>query len=408
MPEIIACPDCDKKLRVPDGLLGKKVRCPGCGGMFLATAGGVTGPVTDEPPSPQARRPARPSRSEAIEEKPRAPARRPSAPPRDDEDEDDRPRSRRREEEEEDEDHPRRREPYDEDEEDEDTPRPRSKREGWRKVRLGINLIIISIWVILGLVVVSMCGGVLIGVTGAASMSSARTSGQAVGDPSAAATGFGVIALMALVFVIGLASNVLRLAGHGFCMAVPPKRGSAIKGLAVATFALAVGQIVCSYLGNVVSWVSGAGFAGTGIRVNPALGLGGSGAAIGLALLGMAAGIASYIVFLFFLRSVAFAVRQPDLARTIRTFLIAVASALGATIVAYGLMIALVGAAVVSSFGGGGRAPNQAAAGALGGVMILFMVFGCVFVVAGLGLFVWYIVILHQVRGAIDRYLRRM
>src|SRR4051794_3338553 len=40
MPEIISCPDCDRKLRVPEDLLGKKVKCPGCGITFTATSGG--------------------------------------------------------------------------------------------------------------------------------------------------------------------------------------------------------------------------------------------------------------------------------------------------------------------------------------------------------------------------------
>ncbi len=37
MPEIIACPDCGRKLRVPDDLLGHKVKCPSCGINFTAS-----------------------------------------------------------------------------------------------------------------------------------------------------------------------------------------------------------------------------------------------------------------------------------------------------------------------------------------------------------------------------------
>jgi predicted Zn finger-like uncharacterized protein len=36
MPEIIACPECTRKLRVPDDLLGKAVKCPTCGLAFTA------------------------------------------------------------------------------------------------------------------------------------------------------------------------------------------------------------------------------------------------------------------------------------------------------------------------------------------------------------------------------------
>src|SRR5262249_21073957 len=38
MPEIVKCPKCERQLRVPDNLLGKKVKCPSCGTMFTAGA----------------------------------------------------------------------------------------------------------------------------------------------------------------------------------------------------------------------------------------------------------------------------------------------------------------------------------------------------------------------------------
>ncbi|HEX4591026.1 MAG TPA: hypothetical protein VH120_13905, partial [Gemmataceae bacterium] len=36
MPEEFPCPHCEKKLKVPDHLLGRRVKCPGCGNAFLA------------------------------------------------------------------------------------------------------------------------------------------------------------------------------------------------------------------------------------------------------------------------------------------------------------------------------------------------------------------------------------
>ncbi len=39
MPEIMNCPQCDGKLRVPDELLGCSVQCPTCGITFTAPAG---------------------------------------------------------------------------------------------------------------------------------------------------------------------------------------------------------------------------------------------------------------------------------------------------------------------------------------------------------------------------------
>ena len=38
MAEISKCPQCERQLRVPDHLLGKKVKCPSCGTMFTAGA----------------------------------------------------------------------------------------------------------------------------------------------------------------------------------------------------------------------------------------------------------------------------------------------------------------------------------------------------------------------------------
>jgi hypothetical protein len=46
MPEVVTCPSCDRKLRLPDDLLGQEVKCPTCGTTFLGEVG---------PPKPKAR-----------------------------------------------------------------------------------------------------------------------------------------------------------------------------------------------------------------------------------------------------------------------------------------------------------------------------------------------------------------
>jgi hypothetical protein len=38
METVIQCPQCEKKLRVPDSLIGKKAKCPGCGSVIPITA----------------------------------------------------------------------------------------------------------------------------------------------------------------------------------------------------------------------------------------------------------------------------------------------------------------------------------------------------------------------------------
>jgi hypothetical protein len=44
MPTTVTCPSCKKMLKVRDELVGKKLKCPGCGNTFDAKAGGG-GPV---------------------------------------------------------------------------------------------------------------------------------------------------------------------------------------------------------------------------------------------------------------------------------------------------------------------------------------------------------------------------
>jgi hypothetical protein len=98
MPVISDCPGCGRKVRVPDSLLGKAVKCTGCGTSFVVDGGGPAGGADEEP----AGRPTIPLREEEhVAEQPRA-SRRPAPQPDEyepweDNDEDDRrPRRRRR------------------------------------------------------------------------------------------------------------------------------------------------------------------------------------------------------------------------------------------------------------------------------------------------------------------------
>jgi predicted Zn finger-like uncharacterized protein len=134
MPEIVQCPNCDKKLRVPDNLLGKGVKCPGCGKTFSAkaAAGSAADEVQTKPasrrapdPEPEEEEQKRPTRRRADEDdeedRPRRRRR------EDEDDEEDRPRRRRRDDDEEDDDRQRRRRSRDDDEDDDDDDRPRRR-----------------------------------------------------------------------------------------------------------------------------------------------------------------------------------------------------------------------------------------------------------------------------------------
>lgn len=51
MPEVISCPSCQRPLRIPDEMIGRPVKCPECGMVFLTVQGqgpGATGALPPE------------------------------------------------------------------------------------------------------------------------------------------------------------------------------------------------------------------------------------------------------------------------------------------------------------------------------------------------------------------------
>jgi hypothetical protein len=52
MAEISACPECQRKLQVPESFLGQTVQCPECGHLFVAKTTSMS-----EPPQPAAPKP---------------------------------------------------------------------------------------------------------------------------------------------------------------------------------------------------------------------------------------------------------------------------------------------------------------------------------------------------------------
>jgi hypothetical protein len=370
MPEITACPDCNRKLRVPDTLLGRKVKCPGCGIQFTASA------VTEEaPPTPPP--------SKAVATEPRA-SRRPR-----DEDEDERPRRRRDAD-----DEPPRRRRDEEDDDDFDSDRadsPRSLRETWQRVRSGINFVIVSIWVTLGGVGLSMLGGMIVGGMGLNALTSNSRSGLT-------SAGNGLMALMVLGTVINFVALGLRVTGHAFGLAVPQKPNNPVRGLAIAAFILTAAFAALSVLQVLIGLIAGADSTMGGFSPSALVGSGITGILAGLVQL------AALIVFLFYLRALCRAVRKEGLAKTVTSYIITVGVFALVCGVVVGIMFLMMGVAFDMGTSGNARGAASAAQGA--GFMVIG--FTCLGFVVFLGLFVWYVVILHQVRGAVDTYIRRL
>jgi hypothetical protein len=172
MPVATICPQCSRKLRVPDDLLGKKVRCPGCKLVFFARADAPDVPEPEERVKSSSRRAEPDEPDERIETEPRS---RKSSPPRalnreeDDEgrdfEEDEGGADFQEDEGEGEEELPRGRRRHEDDEdgdEDDGGGRPRGRRKAWKEVASGINLIIQSIWLSIGLTfLASILGNVI-------------------------------------------------------------------------------------------------------------------------------------------------------------------------------------------------------------------------------------------------------
>lgn len=338
MPEIVSCPDCERKLRVPDNLIGKKVKCPGCGVMFTALVSGGGAIIKKEKPaevepiveSPRGRRVV--EEEEDEEDVPRSRNRR----RRDDDDEDDdddRPRRRRRDEDDDEDDRPRRRaraeDDYDDEDDDrsrrrrreeedwdvEDRPDPRRDRAGWRRFRTGIFLNVIGLWIWLG----GMWFYVLMYLL------------AMLFAPNV------MLQIGSIGFVLGyLGEQGLRTACCAMCMLPPARKGTAIRPLGITSLCLVGLQTLC-FLVFVIMGLSqssspfGPGFRElglfyTGPQYLETMLFGGDALFIIVFLLG----IAAIVVFPLFARLVARSLKDKDLGKSFMATMIAYASWYGA------------------------------------------------------------------------------
>jgi hypothetical protein len=393
MPEIVSCPNCQRRSRLPDALIGKKVKCPQCKEIFTAL---VAGPPTAKTEAVKSKKDDADPGYEVVDED--EGDGKPSRRRRSDDDDDDervadRPRSRRRSDDDDDEDDERvtrrrrrfSRDDDDDDDDDDDYDRPRSRpkvRANWPRVLSGLTLIMWATILSVCLAIMMFLGVMICGGMGAAA--------AARGGPAAGAGAVGGLVILAVVGVLGgLACYVMRIVGHVFCLPSPEARGARM--LALVTVILVFLELGCQVLGWVVS-VGQFGMAGLAGAANPMPVAGGMAAAAGLELLltgvRLLATVAWFFVFMFYLRAIALITGNDWLAANIVKFMITSVAVVVGWVVWIGVIIAV------------GRA-----GGAAGGICLC--VTGIAALVIGVGMLIWYIQILVNTRNALASRMGR-
>jgi hypothetical protein len=365
MPEIISCPDCGRKLRVPDELVGKAVKCPDCKVKF--TGGITTAPSKGKAPksaSGSAKAPADDQRVVSSLGAKKAPRSKPDVD--DNGDDNDRPKRKKR----------KRRADYDDDDHGSSAD---ERRRGWKMTLLGLNLLTFATYAWLATVAIGLFGCLLVFLIGVGGISSA--------DPTTIqnalmGAGIGVILLYIVLGLGYFTTWALQMTGHGFCMAIPDKVGTGRKILAIVTFCCAAAAILLYLGGCAIGFLAPRAQALSHVGHLPAL--------------------AYLICYFLFLRGVAKAMREDGLAMQCVYYLIAVLS-LPVLAVAMCCIMGLVMG--VSIAGAASSNSSNAAVGTMGAMGILAIGCDILFFLVWLGMIAWYIVLLHQIRGAVRNYL---
>jgi hypothetical protein len=206
-----------------------------------------------------------------------------------------------------------------------------------------------------------------------------------------------------------LAAFLCNMVGHGFTMYTPghprwstkPLGISSFSCLAFATLAILMGYayILVTFgiaAANPMAFAPGPGrMGGAGMMAQ------GMGLVVMLMLAGSLAYLAGSIIFMFYLNNLCLRINQHALAKSVIMCFIASV----AYVVIYFLMSCLMGI-IAGGVMADVRNANQAAA--TGTTMVYVLgAFGCIMGLIGLAIFIWYVVILYQVRGALDSYVRR-
>jgi hypothetical protein len=245
----------------------------------------------------------------------------------------------------------------------------------WRKVRTGITLIWAGTLIGVLLVSFAVCVGMF------AAMSIAASGGE----PESALAG--VLLVMVVFMFAALLNRVLECVGQIFCLWAPSEYGA--RRWAIAGLALFVAGFGLQLLGGVVSIVQlGAASQSLGAEFSETTENIGSIASYG----GQALDLVNILVFLFFLRAVARCIEDRRLQDSVWQLLILASAVVVLTI---GLL-AVIFVATARDDTAFVRNLGIVGIGAACTIGVLF-----------LAAFIWYIVLLWQVRAALTWHIRR-
>jgi hypothetical protein len=243
---------------------------------------------------------------------------------------------------------------------------------GWRRVRSGLTLVLVALFV-------AIAGGVL------------AAYGILIGITDDGRAGASTVAFTLLfVGMIGFVSQLVETVGFGFCAACPPESGA--KGLGATVLVLAVANPVLTLL--IMIFVFAAGVMTLEGDYRGARATGGMLGA--LQFLNWLIILAKPFIFLLFLRAVALRLRIRRLAQGIQHLTLL-----------YGLTVLLSFFFVLMSFMSqvffSPREDRQTMVAHLS----LLLAFGIVLLCLWLAWLVWYMVILFQSRRAVEHHLQR-
>jgi predicted Zn finger-like uncharacterized protein len=368
MPTIVSCPECQKKHRVKDEMLGKRLKCPDCKHIFVAQADDGEEGITAAP-APKKAGPA---------PKPRRPV------PTEEEDEEEETEERQEDEtdeEEEDEDE----QEEDEDEEEEIIPTKwqpwtREEKVTWRTVRKGVSFVyygmrtsltVVGIWVVGDIVLVLL----------------SVTSNQSADSSKFYALLAAAFITLTAILVGGLLTGLtLHTIGHVLFLSTPDRPGTKLRVLG-----LSAASIWFVSLFFILSGGGGCGllaFTGMALIAGPAFSAG------GFVFL-----LPWFFAFWMYMREIARELRDEQLVRAPFIYMIAFPVY---NFVGYGMVLVLhfVMMAVLelsSDF-------QEALARAVLGMLIVLMAW-LVFLVIDFALLIWGMSILQRIIASIDSRL---